>query len=87
VDNLILLRYLELRSQLHRLISILKVRESDYDASVHEFRISLAGFAVDASSEGAEALLAEVASQRRIVTATSPANSGSTPGSAPSGEL
>ena len=39
-ENMILLRFIELRSRLHRLISILKVRSSDFDASLHEFKIT-----------------------------------------------
>ena len=57
VENAILLRYVELRSQLHRLISIIKTRESDYDTSIREFRITAHGLHVAASFESAEAVL------------------------------
>ncbi len=36
-ENLILLRFIELRSRLYRLISILKVRDSDFDPSLHQY--------------------------------------------------
>ena len=36
-ENLVLLRFIELRSRLYRLISILKVRDSQFDPSLHEY--------------------------------------------------
>lgn len=47
IDNSILLRFVELSSHLHRLISILKVRGSDFDSSIREFAISAQGIHVD----------------------------------------
>jgi circadian clock protein KaiC len=46
VDNGILLRTVELRSRLHRLISILKLRQSNRDPTIREFTIGPAGIAV-----------------------------------------
>jgi circadian clock protein KaiC len=57
VETVILLRDVELRSQIHRLISILKMRESRYDTSIREFKITDTGLAVAASFESAEAIL------------------------------
>lgn len=57
VETVILLRYVELGSQLHRLISIMKMRESRYDTSLREFRITDGGLEVAASFESAEAIL------------------------------
>jgi circadian clock protein KaiC len=57
VETVILLRYVELGSQLHRLISIMKMRESRYDTSLREFRITDDGLEVAASFESAEAIL------------------------------
>ena len=57
VETVILLRYVELRSQLHRLLSILKMRESRYDTSIREFKITDDGIVVAASFESAEAIL------------------------------
>lgn len=57
VENVILLRYVELRSQLHRLISIMKMRESKYDTSIREFHITDHGVEVASSFESAEAVL------------------------------
>ena len=55
--TVILLRYVELRSQLYRLMSVLKMRESVYDTSIREFRITDRGCEVAASFESAEAIL------------------------------
>jgi circadian clock protein KaiC len=60
-DNIILLRYVELRSQVHRLISVLKMRESAHDRGIHEFRISPEGIDVAATFESAEAILTGIA--------------------------
>ncbi len=57
VETVILLRYVELRSQLYRLMSIMKMRESRYDTSIREFKITDNGLAVAASFESAEAIL------------------------------
>jgi circadian clock protein KaiC len=50
VENIVLLRYEEHDSRLRRLISILKMRESEYDTSTREFRISSAGLEVGESA-------------------------------------
>lgn len=60
VDNIILLRYVERRSQLYRLISLVKVRESAYDPAIREFIISQSGIEVAATFESAEAILTDV---------------------------
>jgi circadian clock protein KaiC len=60
-DNLILLRQVELRSQLYRLLSILKVRASDYDTAIREFQITNQGIVVAATFESADAILTGIA--------------------------
>jgi len=57
VDNIIFLRYVELRSQLYRMLSILKMRESDYEPALREFSISTQGIDVAETFESAEAIL------------------------------
>ena len=57
VDNIIMLQYVELRSELHRLISIMKVRESGFDSSIREFTISEGGLHVASTFGSAEAVL------------------------------
>ncbi|HEY1012271.1 MAG TPA: ATPase domain-containing protein [Herpetosiphonaceae bacterium] len=61
IDNIIFLRYVELRAQLHRLISVLKTRESDYESAIREFQITPAGIDVAPTFESAEAILTGVA--------------------------
>jgi circadian clock protein KaiC len=56
-EGVILVRYLELNSQIHRLISILKMRESSYDSSIREFKITESGIEVADSFESAEEIL------------------------------
>jgi circadian clock protein KaiC len=60
-DNIIFVRYVELHSQLYRLLSIMKMRESSYDPSIREFRISGRGIEVASTFESAEAILTGVA--------------------------
>ncbi|MFL5349913.1 MAG: RAD55 family ATPase [Hyalangium sp.] len=57
VENIILLRYVELRSQLYRLISIMKMRESQYDSGIREFSITEQGINVADTFESAESIL------------------------------
>jgi circadian clock protein KaiC len=61
IENIILLRYVELRSQLYRLISIMKVREDSYDATIREFKITDSGIDVAATFDSAEAILTGIA--------------------------
>jgi circadian clock protein KaiC len=57
VDNLLFLRYVELQSQLYRLISIIKMRESGYDSANREFRITDQGIDVAPTFNSAQAIL------------------------------
>lgn len=57
-ENLVSLRFIELRSRLYRLISILKVRDSDFDPSLHLYRTTDKGLAIEATPESAEAIMA-----------------------------
>lgn len=61
IDNIFFLRYVELHSQLYRLISILKVRDSGYDPAIREFKITDQGLEVAATFESAEAILTGLA--------------------------
>jgi circadian clock protein KaiC len=64
-DNIILLRHVELRSQLYRLISIVKVRDRAYDGAIREFQITDRGVIVADTFDSAEQILTGTA---RIVT-------------------
>jgi circadian clock protein KaiC len=60
-EVMVLLRYVELRSRLYRLISLFKVREGAFDPTIREFAITGAGIVVGAPFEGVEAVLSGMA--------------------------
>lgn len=66
LDNVVLLRYVEPRSRLHRLVSVLRVRESGFDAGVREFAVTDHGIEVATTTESAEAILADAPSTARL---------------------
>ncbi|MCY1018710.1 ATPase domain-containing protein [Pyxidicoccus sp. MSG2] len=57
IDNILLLRFVELRSQLYRMLSVLKMRESDNDPALRLFSITNEGIDVAETFESAEAIL------------------------------
>lgn len=63
-ENLIYLRFVELRSHLYRLLSILKVRDSSYDTSLREFHVTNQGIRLEKTFESAEAILTGTAIMR-----------------------
>ena len=63
-ENLILLRFVEVRSRLYRLISLLKVRDSDFDLTLHEYATSSQGLIIEASAESAERIMTTYFHQR-----------------------
>jgi circadian clock protein KaiC len=56
-ENMVLLRFVEVRSRLYRLISILKVRNSSFDPSLHEYTITNSGLIINETPDSAEAIL------------------------------
>jgi circadian clock protein KaiC len=64
VENIMFLRHVELYSQLYRLISIMKMRQSGYDPSIREFRITDQGLDVDSTFKSAESILTGIARPR-----------------------
>jgi circadian clock protein KaiC len=64
-DNLILMRYVEVRSRLHRLVSVMKVRDSDFDSSAHEYVITDQGLRIADTGDSAEAILGQPQRQDR----------------------
>jgi circadian clock protein KaiC len=62
-EIILVMRYVELRSQLHRMISVLKVRDSEIDPAVHKFRITKTGIVIDVDASAAEKILAQAALQ------------------------
>jgi circadian clock protein KaiC len=57
VENIFLLRFVELRSRLHRMLSVIKVRDSDYDTAFREYRITSRGIELADTFQGAESIL------------------------------
>ncbi|EKT4480270.1 ATPase domain-containing protein [Pseudomonas putida] len=57
VDNLMLMRFVELDSQLRRMLSILKVRDSHHDPALHELLIGPQGITLRKAFEGASGVL------------------------------
>lgn len=68
-DNVILLRYVELGSAITRAISVLKMRGSDHDKSLREYRITSAGMEVLKPFEGVEGILGGTPTARRAAEA------------------
>jgi circadian clock protein KaiC len=60
-ENMLFFRQVELRGRLHRVASVLKMRESGYDPYVREFEISAQGLRVLGPLDSAEGLLTGVA--------------------------
>ena len=56
-DNIVLLRHLEARAELRRIISILKMCNSDHDRTLREFTIGPGGLAILTPGEGGESML------------------------------
>jgi circadian clock protein KaiC len=61
LDNIIFLRHVEVRARLHRIISVMKMREGAADPSLREFSISERGIDVSSTLESAEAILTGIA--------------------------
>jgi circadian clock protein KaiC len=63
-ENLLLLRFVELQSEIRRVVSVMKLRDSDFDPRIREFLITSSGLQVGESFGGTEAILTGVA--RRV---------------------
>ena len=63
-DNVVVMRFVELGTRLERVISVLKVRDSNFQHRLRGYTIAAGGIAVDADSARAEAILAEALGQR-----------------------
>lgn len=67
VENIIFLRSVEIRSELHRIISVLKTRRTGHNGEIREFRITEQGIQLGGKFEDAEALLTGVARTLRDI--------------------
>lgn len=77
----VLVRYVELRSRLYRLISMFKVREGAFDPMIREFTITDTGVIVGKPFEGVENILSGMARDvsRSPPTGSDPGSSGDDP--------
>jgi circadian clock protein KaiC len=64
VENLLFFRFVELHSRTYRLASVIKMRDSDFDPALREFRITGEGLQVREQMLQAEALMTGVAHER-----------------------
>jgi circadian clock protein KaiC len=69
-ENLVLLRYVESGVRLHRLISILKVRDSDFDPLLHEFVMTASGPEIAKSTLSAESIMRGISPRDANAVAT-----------------
>jgi circadian clock protein KaiC len=60
-EVMVLVRYVELRSRLYRLISLFKVREGAFDPTIREFEITGTGIVVGQPFAGVEGVLSGIA--------------------------
>jgi circadian clock protein KaiC len=68
--NLILLRHVEMNAHLYRVVSVVKLRDSDYDGAIREFRITDNGIAIADSFSTADQVLSGLARSHRPADST-----------------
>jgi len=78
MDNIIVLRHVELRARLHRLISVMKMRGDGTDSSLREFSISERGIEISPTFDSAEAILSGIA-RTRLDPSGAPRTEGNSP--------
>jgi circadian clock protein KaiC len=61
IENLLLMRFVELRAQLRRTLSVIKLRDSEFDPAICEFCLTSHGLDVVDSLDGTEELMTGVA--------------------------
>ena len=77
-ENVMFLRYVAVRSELTRLLSVLKVRDAKVDTRLRAYEMTQAGLVMDSSPARAEAIMTEInepAVRRRRATAPGAARS------------
>lgn len=70
VDNLIMLRYLEIDSAIERAIVVLKMRSSAHDTAIHSYAIGENGITIGPPLEGKSGLLSGI-TQRSLISTVS----------------
>ncbi|NDJ79345.1 MAG: AAA family ATPase [Chloroflexi bacterium] len=68
VDNIVMLRYLEIDSAIQRAILVLKMRSSAHDTAIYSYSIGADGIAIGKPIEGKSGLLSGLATRRMIST-------------------
>ena len=63
-ENLLLLRHVPFRGELHRVIAVIKVRFSDHDRTIREFTIDERGLTVLRRWDSGEGVLEGLAANR-----------------------
>ena len=66
-EIILVMRYVELRAHLHRVIAVVKVRNALIDSAFHKFTITNTGIVIDEDASEAEQILAEAAQQTAII--------------------
>lgn len=84
-EVLLVLRYVELRSRLFRMISVFKVREGAFDPTIREFAITDTGITVGEPFEGVEAVLSGLAREAAVRARASRVRRGGDGGQSSSG--
>ena len=69
VENMVLLRFVEMRARLYRMLSVLKVRDSEYDGALREYHITDRGVELADSFQSAESILSGRAQPRKAAKA------------------
>jgi circadian clock protein KaiC len=75
LEDLVIMRFVELNGSLRRIISVLKLRESEFDPAIREFVITGKGLQVRGRLDGMEAIMtgtAHVTSADRVPSAGGP---------------
>jgi circadian clock protein KaiC len=69
LEGLILMRYTEIDGVIRRVVSVTKIRDSSFDASLRQFNITPHGIEVGGPIRGVEAALSGFAREPRVVSA------------------
>ena len=64
-EIILVMRYVELRAELHRMVSVLKVRDAEINSALHRFTIAASGLDIDPDPAAADEILAQATRQGR----------------------
>lgn len=65
-EIILVMRYVELRAHLYRVLTVLKVRDSIIDPAFHRFTITGKGITIEEDAAGAEQILSEAVQQNQL---------------------